>query len=218
MIDRASLRDDLALTLSELGAAPGAADELFTDLECRYSTPDRHYHTLDHVGAVLAVLWLLSEPGPAAELLLAGWLHDVVYDTKATDNEEQSAVYARRVLGGLGVAPVVVDETARLILLTKSHACAEGDATGAILLDADLAILSTAEDVYDCYAHAIRAEYAWVPEADYRAGRRRVLEGFLARPRIYHTAAFAKTRQDRARANLRREIASLGGSPSSGAC
>lgn len=49
-----------------------------------------------------------------------------------------------------------------------------------VLLDADLAIPGSSEPVYQSYARQIRQEYAWVPEAEYRQGRRRVLENFLS--------------------------------------
>jgi predicted metal-dependent HD superfamily phosphohydrolase len=78
-----------------------------------------------------------------------------------------------------------------------------------MLLDADLAVLGADEAAYDRYAAAIRREYAWVPEDRYRAGRARVLEDFLGRPQVYHTAAMRSRAEDRARANLRREVAAL---------
>ena len=59
------------------------------------------------------------------------------------------------------------------------------------------------------YARTIRQEYAWVSEADYRVGRRRVLERSLARPRLYLTEALFSTLEQPARDNLRREIESL---------
>ena len=72
-----------------------------------------------------------------------------------------------------------------------------------VLLDADLAILGASEDRYARYARDIRAEYAWVPDADYRAGRSRVLQHFLALPRIYFTDVMFEEGEQRARANLR---------------
>jgi predicted metal-dependent HD superfamily phosphohydrolase len=185
-----------------------AADEVFADLFRRYGEPGRHYHTLDHIAAVLDTV-VRIEPAPAPALLLAAWLHDVVYDSRASDNEERSAEYARALPAALGVPPEVREETARLILLTKSHTTAPGDRAGEVLLDADLAILGAKPHVYADYAAAIRREYAWVSEADYRAGRRRVLERFLARPRIYSTPWMAGRAEDRARANLAWEIARL---------
>ena len=105
----------------------------------------------------------------------------------------------------LGVAASTIDETARLILLTRSHETGPGDRAGCTLLDADLAILAADSPTYDAYAEAIRREYAWVPEADYRAGRRRVLERFLVRPRIFFTMEMGQA-EPLARANLVREI------------
>ena len=97
---------------------PGSA-AAFADLAAHYGEPGRHYHTLDHIRAVLDRIDALWPDAPPA-LLLAAWLHDVVYDSRAADNEERSADYARAILPALGVPPGAVDETARLILLTRS--------------------------------------------------------------------------------------------------
>jgi predicted metal-dependent HD superfamily phosphohydrolase len=195
--------------LTALGCAPGPARRAFADLAARYSAPERHYHTLDHVRAVLDTatsLW--GEAGPPA-LTLAAWLHDVVYDTRAADNEERSADQARALLRPLGLSEALLDEAARLILLTKCHRAESGDRAGQVLLDADLAILGADEPAYDRYAVAIRREYAWVPEERYRAGRAAVLEGFLRRPRVYHTDAMHAQAEAAARRNLTREVAAL---------
>jgi predicted metal-dependent HD superfamily phosphohydrolase len=79
-----------------------------------------------------------------------------------------------------------------------------------VLLDADLAVLGSHEDRYRRYASDIRKEYAWVPEAEYRAGRKKVLEAFLARPRIYWNDSIHDQREGIARANLIRECEDLG--------
>ena len=91
---------------------------------------------------------------------------------------------------------------------------AAGRDTG-VLLDADLAILGAAPQRYARYAADIRREYAWVRDAEYRAGRAAVLEQFLARPRIYHAQMMYDEGEQRARENLRAELAALrsGGEP-----
>jgi predicted metal-dependent HD superfamily phosphohydrolase len=94
---------------------------------------------------------------------------------------------------------------AALILKTKTHVAGD-DADAQVLLDADLAILGASEAEYQAYAENIRREYAWVPEADYRKGRRQVLHNFLTRPRIYH---FLSHLEQPARRNLADEIARL---------
>jgi predicted metal-dependent HD superfamily phosphohydrolase len=184
----------------------------FYDLAARYSTADRHYHNLDHIRAVLETVEGIGAPArnPAA-LELAIWYHDIIYDSQAADNEEKSAEHARVVLGRLGAPPAIPNETARLILLTKTHQANTDDTDGRMLLDADLSVLGADEGEYDHYAAAIRREYAWVAEDAYRAGRRRVLEGFLRRPRIYETEALFARLEEGARRNLHREIAALGG-------
>jgi predicted metal-dependent HD superfamily phosphohydrolase len=77
-----------------------------------------------------------------------------------------------------------------------------------VLIDADLAILGASELVYRTYAEQIRQEYAWVPEPDYRMGRRQVLERFLARPKVFHFLAHL---EEAARRNIAAEIARLQG-------
>ncbi len=58
------------------------------------------------------------------------------------------------------------------------------------------------------YAENIRREYAWVPEAEYRMGRRQVLERFLTKPRIF---SLSGELEEPARRNLAAEIARLVG-------
>jgi predicted metal-dependent HD superfamily phosphohydrolase len=176
-------------------------DAAFADLVARYGELHRHYHTLDHVLAVLEAL-----PGAGLALSFAAWYHDAIYDPRATDNEERSAALMRSTLR----VPVdVLDEAGRLILLTKTHQTTADDADGLALLDADLAILSADEAIYDEYAAAIRREYDWVPQEAYRRGRAEVLRRFLGRERVYHTERM-RGREEVARGNLRRELGRLG--------
>jgi predicted metal-dependent HD superfamily phosphohydrolase len=205
-----SLQGSWTCCLTALGCPPASAQQAFAGLVQRYSTPDRHYHTLEHIRAMLAVLHRLH-PDPLSEpaLLLAVWLHDVIYDTHAADNEERSAAFARTLLGGLSVAEPVLAQTERLILLTKRHQAEPDDVLGQVLLDADLAILGASATEYDRYAQAIRREYAWVADADYRQGRARVLEQFLGRPTVYCTPLMRQEAEAQARQNLQRERAGL---------
>jgi predicted metal-dependent HD superfamily phosphohydrolase len=193
-----------------LGTDPAASARAFADLTSRYADPARHYHTLTHVANLLDTLDDFGEAASTPALRLAVWYHDAVYDTHADDNEEQSAAYAAAALGGLGVPAPVIAETGRLILLTKTHEVRADEAAGKLLLDADLAVLGAPPAEYDAYAAAIRREYGWVPDAAYRAGRRRVLENFLRRPRIYVSGAIANRYEGPARQNLQRELAGLG--------
>ena len=100
-------------------------------------------------------------------------------------------------------------EVGRLIRLTKTHDVQPDDRIGAILISIDLSILGAKPARYDAYAAAIRQEFIHVPEADYRAGRAKVLGRFAARPVIFPDAVFAARYDRQARENLARELASL---------
>jgi predicted metal-dependent HD superfamily phosphohydrolase len=188
------------------GADPDLIDREFADFALHYSSPNRFYHTLNHVQQVLETVQSLSSAArKLSAVKLAAWLHDVIYDSQASDNEEQSAAYAVKVCKDLAIPDA--DVVASLILKTKTHEAGD-DPDAQVLLDADLAILGAAAPVYREYAANIRKEYAWVPEADYRTGRRKVLEKFLARSRIYHLLEHL---EETARRNLAEEIAELAG-------
>ena len=80
-----------------------------------------------------------------------------------------------------------------------------------LLVDIDLAILGADAARFDEYERQVREEYAWVPSIMFRRTRRRILEQFLERPRIFQTAAFYEAREAAARQNLQRSVKQLGG-------
>ena len=171
-----------------------------------YSAPDRHYHDLAHIEDCLDLLSSVDNLSVAERdlLLHAIWWHDAVYDPRKSDNEEQSALLAEQ-----AVSSDIRAQVGRLIRLTKSHQVAPGDRLGAILISIDLSILGAEPDRYDAYASSIRKEFSHVPDAAYRSGRSDVLQRFMARPVIFPDPDFATRYDQRARANMAREIASL---------
>jgi predicted metal-dependent HD superfamily phosphohydrolase len=191
--------------------APGtAAAEAGLDLLSRWSEPHRHYHTLDHLAAVLTVIDEHADraPDPSA-VRLAAWFHDAVYDPRRVDNEEASALLAEAKLPTLSVPAGTVAEVARLVRLTASHDPLPGDRNGELLSDADLAILAADPAAYLAYTQAIREEYAYLPDVTFATGRAGVLQALLGLPRLFHTPALRDRWQEPARRNLTRELASL---------
>ena len=75
--------------------------------------------------------------------------------------------------------------------------------------DMDLWILSSPAPRYREYARQVRDEYAHVPSELFATGRRHILRGFAERPEIYRTSHARQNWQERARTNLRTEIAAL---------
>ncbi|GAB4060352.1 HD domain-containing protein [Catellatospora paridis] len=178
--------------------------EVGTELINRWSEPQRHYHTVEHLAACLDLV------GDEPVVALAVWGHDAVYDPTAADNEERSAVLTGELLTECGLPVALVEEVTRLVRLTAGHSVSPGDRDGALLADADLAILAAPWPDYVRYVAAVRAEYAHVPDDLWRIGRSTVLQSLLALPTLYHhTPALEPS----ARANLQRELDSLTHTP-----
>ncbi|MFF4765332.1 hypothetical protein ACFY1V_02325 [Streptomyces sp. NPDC001255] len=226
------LRAAFAVTLLRVrGEAPGPAPEPYADeLLARWAEPQRKYHTLDHLRAVLRHLDTLTAEtaraaarGTAAErawaatvrepdtVRLAAWFHDAVYRPDRSENEERSATLAERALREAGLASGPVAEVARLVRLTTDHETAAGDGDGELLCDADLAVLAGTPEEYAAYASAVGDEYSFLPEEQFRRGRAEVLRHLLALPRLFRTPYGSRHWEQRARENLATELALLGG-------
>ncbi|MER7515107.1 hypothetical protein [Streptomyces sp. NPDC126499] len=185
------------------------------ELLARWSEPQRRYHTVDHLRAVLdRIDELTDQGGEGGELelvRLAAWFHDAVYRPDRSENEERSATLAERALTEAGLTPREVTEVARLVRLTITHDPAPGDLNGETLCDADLAILASDPGTYEGYTKAVREEYAFVPDDAFREGRAAVLRHLLALPRLFRTPYGAAAWEEKARGNVERELEGLAG-------
>ncbi|MFF8645084.1 hypothetical protein [Streptomyces sp. NPDC015345] len=180
------------------------------NLLARWAEPQRRYHTVDHLTAVLDHIDVLEDHADDAELVrLAAWFHDAVYAPDRSQNEERSARLAERALPEAGLTAAQTAEVARLVRLTVTHDPAEGDRNGEVLCDADLAILAAAPDAYAAYAAAVREEYAFVPDEAFRTGRAAVLRQLLGLPHLFRTPYGAAEWETAARENLMTELALL---------
>ena len=180
-----------------------------------WSEPHRRYHDLAHLAAVLGLAGALPGAADPDAVRLAAWYHDIAYDPERTDNEQVSAARARAGLRGL-VPDGRVDEVERLVLLTAGHDPATDDADGAVLCDADLAVLAGPPDAYVAYASAVREEYGHLSDDEFTAGRIAVLEHLLGLPALYRTPEGARLWAERAVANMTAELTLLRGRAASG--
>jgi predicted metal-dependent HD superfamily phosphohydrolase len=190
------------------------AGKLRDELVRAYAVPERHYHNLTHIEAMLGLLRsyedALSDP---QSVEVAIWFHDAIYDTRRHDNEEKSAELAADRLTDL-LSPDRIALIASMIRATAGHHVPDGlDDTQrrdcALFLDMDLSILGGMPDLFAAYENAVRREYGWVPDALWREGRRKVLQGFLDRPAIYASPQFRASHEATARANLARSLERL---------
>ncbi|QJX46231.1 hypothetical protein HMJ29_04460 [Hymenobacter taeanensis] len=174
-----------------------------------YQASDRHYHSLQHIRALLNCADLHASLLQDAEVVqLAIWFHDAVYSTRRDDNEARSAALALEFLGHSTLSPERRQRVAYLIERTQDHTQPQpaADPDLHFFLDADLKILGAPEADYWQYARQVRQEYRLVPDFLYRRGRRKVLEKLLTAPVLYQTSLFRNKLDAQARRNLQAEL------------
>lgn len=185
------------------------SDALHAKLLARYAEPHRAYHTPQHLAECLALFdefrALAQRP---AEVEIALWFHDAVYDVHRHDNEAVSADWARTALLAAGAALDAAGRVAALVLATR-HSAAPATPDEQLLVDIDLAILGAAPVRFAEYEAQIRVEYGFVPPPVFQEKRGAILAGFLARPVLYGTPALRQRFEAVARANLKQAIAEL---------
>jgi len=192
-----------------LGARADGLDALLSAVLACYREPHRHYHTVQHLDECFERLAPLRDRAAhPAEVEVALWFHDAVYDVQRHDNEARSATWAVDALTARGVGAAAAQRVHRLVMATR-HSAPTDTPDETLLVDVDLSILGADPARFDEYERQIRAEYAWVPEPVFRARRRAVLEQFLARERLYGTPPLAALLERPARENLARSIARL---------
>ncbi|AHK16175.1 N-methyl-D-aspartate receptor NMDAR2C subunit [Thalassolituus oleivorans] len=169
-----------------------------------YNEPQRKYHTEQHLKECLSIFndhrAIAEEP---AEIEMALWFHDAIYDIKATGgkNEDQSADWAVEELQKANVAPERVARIKDHILATKHSALPQG-ADQQLLVDIDLAILGAQPERFAEYEQQVRQEYRHVPGLIFNWKRKQILKAFLARSPIYATPELNARFEQQARQNL----------------
>jgi predicted metal-dependent HD superfamily phosphohydrolase len=167
---------------------------------------------------------------------LSVFFHDAIYNPKSGTNEEDSAElfdqFVNEVFGDNEAAlsaPTKITKkewsgfkaVKNFIIATKSHIL-----DGAvdmrneeipylqIFLDADMAVLGKSWEAYQYYASLIRQEYKYVPHDLYCEKRAEILQSFIGSvggdsKTVYLNEHMREALEDRAIANLKREIAIL---------
>ena len=180
------------------------------ELVRRYGHITRVYHDLRHLDSVLTHVDLLAGEAKDVRLVrLAAWYHDAVYDVRRDDNEAASADLVMATLPVYDFDDDETAEVARLVLLTSDHAVEPGDRNGAVLCDADLAVLAGSPEEYAAYRDAVRLEYRHVPDAAFARARAAILQGLLDLEYVFATEIGRSRWEHAARRNVRTELDEL---------
>jgi predicted metal-dependent HD superfamily phosphohydrolase len=183
--------------------------QLYNGLIAKYNEAHRHYHTQQHLTECLEKFAELRQFATnSAEIELALWFHDAIYEPLRHDNEQLSAEWAKSSVINAGLDKTVADRIYDLIMATQ-HREIPADADTKILIDVDLAILGAQPERYNKYEQQIRQEYLFVPEATFRLKRAEILQRFLAQATIFNTPLFIERYEQQARLNLKQALEQL---------
>lgn len=200
--------------------APGTK-QLGEDILNHWQEPHRAYHNSAHLLEMLGhAAYLAGANELPRAVLLAVWLHDVIYEGQPGADEKASATYARQQLSRHGAASTEeIEAVAHLIeattehLAPQAHHALQGSGISQehweVFLDADLAILAAEAARYRRYAAGVRQEYSHVSDDEFRQGRTQLLQGLLERPSIFATRLGCSTWEEKARVNIAAELKEL---------
>lgn len=131
-------------------------------LKKQYNDPTRHYHTWNHIEYCFKALkkYFPKERG-LADVKMALFFHDVVYDAMANDNEERSAEQFEQYARARGIDGFVANTISQMILATKTHEVHKSLAprNEYIMLDIDMSIFVADQYDYLKYAKNVWKEY-----------------------------------------------------------
>ncbi len=171
----------------KLAPATPIATSIFEQIIAHYQEPQRHYHNLTHISNLL-VQWeqYQGQLQEADTVAYSIFFHDIIYNATQNDNEEQSAVLAKKYLYELGCSEAQISTVTDYILATKKHPSSNTPTDLQWFLEFDLSILGADLGTYQTYSQQIRQEYQHVPEWQYKIGRRKVLQYFLAQAQLFY--------------------------------
>lgn len=177
------------------------AEVLYSLLENAYTESQRYYHTIQHIIECLDLFHQIkAQFNDPITVELAIWFHDIIYDPKASNNEEQSAALMQKYCSNLLVSDQI-QKVYDCIIATKKHQ-ASIDQDLNYLLDIDLAILGSSTVRFAEYEQQIQQEYAWVEPELYKLKRAEVLQYFFQMKPLYQTEYFRQLFEDQAKQNL----------------
>ena len=177
------------------------AEVLYSLLENAYTESQRYYHTIQHIIECLDLFHQIkAQFNDPITVELAIWFHDIIYDPKASNNEEQSAALMQKYCSNLLVSDQI-QKVYDCIIATKKHQ-ASIDQDLNYLLDIDLAILGSSTVRFAEYEQQIQQEYAWVESELYKLKRAEVLQYFFQMKPLYQTEYFRQLFEDQAKQNL----------------
>jgi len=156
----------------------------YNDIIRCWNEPHRFYHNLDHLNYLLEYfhnMYMNSEitMEEMTRLMVVAFFHDVVYDSKANDNESKSVAYFLEKSKERGYfKDEFIDQVCQMIMDTKERT-EPTEKLSKIFWTADNSILGLPVNKLIEIEHKIFQEYQWAPYPKYKEGRISFLESSI---------------------------------------
>ena len=182
-------------------------NDLGVDLALAYDESHRYYHTQQHLKECMVLLDKFEDKFiKPAEVKLALYFHDIVYDPKSNTNEIESSAHAVNFLRSIN-APVSLQQRIHdLVMMTVNHTPPARDYDAYLMIDIDLAILGSEPDRFKEYQSQIRKEFKHVDRHEFIQARNEFLKKFLDYDTIFHTPYFRGHYERSAKENITKLI------------
>jgi len=198
------LKERFSELLINIGFTENEIEPNWLSLKKAYTKKSRHYHNLKHLEDMVECFERYRDQiQNPSEILFSIFYHDIVYSASKKDNELKSAEYALKILPeNSNLNKQLVFDA---ICATQQHQHNEIEDIN-WLIDFDLRILARDWNEYQIYFEQIRKEYRIYPDFLYKPGRAKALKHFLEHEFIFQTEEFRKLYEEKARANIEKEI------------
>jgi predicted metal-dependent HD superfamily phosphohydrolase len=184
-------------------------NNLFDEIFKAYTSPQRHYHSLNHIHRLLQLSDEHNGKLSRKDIVdFSIFYHDIVYNTTRSDNESQSAKLAADRLRLMKLPAETIDDVVQFIEATKTHelSTVSKQKDLAYFLDFDMFVLGSDWKEYQHYVENISKEYAHFPRGAFKQGRKSFIIQTLNSTQIFHTDEFKELYEVKARMNLQREL------------
>lgn len=135
------------------------------------------------------------------------WFHDVIYDARASDNEEKSARYFVKVCGN------DIDERFRSkvhdLIIVTIHKELPLTSDEKFMVDIDLSSFGLPWDKFLKDSEAVREEFRHLNDEEFYPTQKQFLESLISRKYFCFTEFFRERHEKRARQNITRYLDQL---------
>lgn len=175
-----------------------------------FAEPQRFYHNLTHIEHCLAmfdqVKHLIDRPDTVE---LAIWMHDVVYQPGARDNESLSVKWYRDIAGS-AQDPELMQLVCRLITATLHDDSPLEDEDACYMVDIDLSSFGMPWDQFLRDSLNLRRENPQITDQEYYRNQGKFQQLLISRERFYRSDYFFQHYEKQARDNLARYFEYVG--------